>query len=365
MNDHDYMREAYTEALKAYDNGEYPVGAIVVRNGEILSQAANAENSDYDPTAHAEIRAIRQACKKLKTLKLEDCTLYTTLSPCPMCESTIIEVGIKKVVYGGESFKPIRDIKYSNKDLQRIGPILNDDCRGIFAKRLKEKGRYDILNNESSYSSVQAGAAISAVPSTDPLGDIEKPRNNQSLWLLTLVLAVCWALPVIGLILPAGRQESLWRLLVIATALIAVGVLGYCVIICLRKQWRLAELVMLYVVGCGLTVPAAIMVSSYKGGIAELQLAAQRYEDLVYGMDRQSVAALFKGSRISPAEFGTRDPEKLVDSVDNFTGGFGDIIIVYYREERVVGKCLYFWSEPRPSFPPVHPSSPLEGQICY
>ena len=166
MNDLDYLQEAYTEALKAYDNGEYPVGAVVVRNGEILSRAANAENSDYDPTAHAEIRAIRQACKKLKTLKLEDCTLFTTLSLCPMCESTIIEVGIKKVVFGGESFKWVRDIKYSNKDLELIGPILNDDCKGIFAKRLKEKGRMDFLN------------AILSSPSSMSSMDVPPERNR-------------------------------------------------------------------------------------------------------------------------------------------------------------------------------------------
>jgi tRNA(adenine34) deaminase len=150
MNDLDYMREAFAEALKAYENGEYPVGAVVVNNGEILSQAANAENSENDPTAHAEIQAIRKACKKLRKLKLNDCTLYTTLYPCPMCERTIIEVGIKKVVYGGETFKWIRDIKYSKKELELTGPILNEECREIFAKRLKEKGRNDILNYENS-----------------------------------------------------------------------------------------------------------------------------------------------------------------------------------------------------------------------
>ena len=150
MNDLDYMREAYAQALKAYDNGEYPVGAVIVKNGEILSRGANAENSDYDPTSHAEIKAVRQACKKIKKIKLEDCTLYTTLYPCPMCESTIIEVGIKKVVFGGESFKWVRDIKYSNKELELIGPILNNECREIFAKRLKEKGRNDILDYERS-----------------------------------------------------------------------------------------------------------------------------------------------------------------------------------------------------------------------
>lgn len=73
---------------------------------------------------------------------------------------------------------------------------------------------------------------------------MEKPRENPSLWLLALALALSWALPIIGLFLPAGRQESLWRLLVIATALIAFGVLAYCVFVCLQKLWRRAVLVL-------------------------------------------------------------------------------------------------------------------------
>ena len=194
---------------------------------------------------------------------------------------------------------------------------------------------------------------------------MEKPRENPSLWLLALALALSWALPIIGLFLPAGRQESLWRLLVIATALIAFGVLAYCVFVCLQKLWRRAVLVLLYVLGCGVAVSAATLVSTYKGGTAELHLAAQRYENVAYGMDRQSVASLFEGSRINPAEFGTRGPEELVDTVDNFSGGFGDVVIVYYREGRVVGKCLHFRNDPRPNFPPVHPSSPPEEQPCY
>ena len=120
-----------------------------------------------------------------------------------------------------------------------------------------------------------------------------------------------------------------------------------------------------YVLGCGVAVSAATLVSTYKGGTAELHLAAQRYENVAYGMDRQSVASLFEGSRINPAEFGTRGPEELVDTVDNFSGGFGDVVIVYYREGRVVGKCLHFRNDPRPNFPPVHPSSPPEEQPCY
>ena len=194
---------------------------------------------------------------------------------------------------------------------------------------------------------------------------LEKPRRNPSQWPLALALAVSWTLPLIGLFLPAGRQESLWHLLVVATVLIAFGVLVCCVFACVRKHWRRAVLVLLYFVGCVVAVSAATLVSTYKGGTSELHVAAQRYRSVVNGTDRQSVVALFEGSRVSPAEFGPRGPEEIVDAVDNFTGGFGDVIIVYYREGRTVGKCLHFLSDPRPNFLPVHPSPPLKGHPCY
>ena len=124
MNDVQFMQEALAEAMAAYENGEYPVGAIIVSGGEILSRGRNAEKTNFDPTAHAEIRAIRNACERLQKLKLEECTLYTTLYPCPMCESTIVEVGIRKVVYGARPFQWIREVKYGKATLEMIGPIL-------------------------------------------------------------------------------------------------------------------------------------------------------------------------------------------------------------------------------------------------
>ena len=150
MDDIDFIQEAYSEALVAYKNGENPIGALIVMDGKIISRASNAEISKNDPTAHAEIEAIRKACNQLNQLKLKDCVLYTTLYPCPMCEGAIIEVDIKKVIYGGETFKWIKEVRYSNKNLEYIGPILNEECRQLFAKKIKEKGGDEILKYESS-----------------------------------------------------------------------------------------------------------------------------------------------------------------------------------------------------------------------
>ena len=148
MTDSEYMRMAFAEALAAYEQGEYPVGALLVSDDEIVAKQRNRCNADTDPTAHAEILAIREGYKKLNGKSLSNCTLYTTLFPCPMCEKTIVEVGIRKVVYGATSFKWIREHKYIHLTPELIGPIMETECRDLFIKRLKENKRDDILSYE-------------------------------------------------------------------------------------------------------------------------------------------------------------------------------------------------------------------------
>lgn len=148
MTDHDFIREALTEARVAYDAGEYPVGALVVRGQEIISRGHNAQALLCDPTAHAEVLAIRAACKQLNQRKLPDCTLYTTLAPCPMCEGAAIEAEIRRVVFGGSLFSWIREVKFGRNAIDLVGPI-DEECRALFEKRLREKGRYEVLNRES------------------------------------------------------------------------------------------------------------------------------------------------------------------------------------------------------------------------
>ena len=149
MKDSEYMKIAFTEALAAFDLGEYPVGAVLVLRDQVISKQRNRCNLDTDPTAHAEILAIREGYKKLNGKSLSECTLYTTLFPCPMCEKTIVEVGIRKVVYGAISFKWIREYKYINLVPTVIGPIMEPECRDLFIRRLKENKRDDILSYEN------------------------------------------------------------------------------------------------------------------------------------------------------------------------------------------------------------------------
>ncbi len=94
------MRLALSLAREAMDRGEVPVGAVVVRNGLVLSQAYNLRESSHDPTAHAERLALTLAGQALRTWRLEGCSLYVTLEPCPMCAGAIVQSRIAEVIYG-------------------------------------------------------------------------------------------------------------------------------------------------------------------------------------------------------------------------------------------------------------------------
>jgi tRNA(adenine34) deaminase len=95
-----WMDSALSEARAAADAGEVPVGAVIVRGGELVSRASNRTIRDQDPTAHAESLAIRDAAAKLESWRLEGCTLYVTLEPCAMCAGAIVLARVDRVVFG-------------------------------------------------------------------------------------------------------------------------------------------------------------------------------------------------------------------------------------------------------------------------
>ncbi|MBO4360038.1 MAG: nucleoside deaminase [Eubacteriaceae bacterium] len=97
---YDHMREALRKAAEAGSAGEIPVGAVIVKNGEVVCGAANECEQRLDPTAHAEMLAIREACRILGTKTLQGCELYVTLEPCPMCAGAAAAAGISKLVFG-------------------------------------------------------------------------------------------------------------------------------------------------------------------------------------------------------------------------------------------------------------------------
>ncbi len=100
-----FMQVALEEARAASEVGEVPIGAILVHEGKILSRSGNRTIRDCDPSAHAEIVAIREAARLLKNYRLADTTLYVTIEPCSMCAGAIIQARIPRLVYGADDLK--------------------------------------------------------------------------------------------------------------------------------------------------------------------------------------------------------------------------------------------------------------------
>lgn len=100
-----FMDAALDEAQRAGERGEVPVGAVIVCEEEIVARAGNRTLEQKDPTAHAEILAIRQACENLGNERLEHCDLYVTLEPCPMCAAAISYARIRRLYYGADDMK--------------------------------------------------------------------------------------------------------------------------------------------------------------------------------------------------------------------------------------------------------------------
>ena len=105
MEDLIYMDEALKLAKEAFDDGEVPVGCVIVRDGQIVGRGRNRRETDKTALGHAEIEAINDACKTLGGWRLWQCTLYVTLEPCPMCAGAIINARIPRVVFGASDDK--------------------------------------------------------------------------------------------------------------------------------------------------------------------------------------------------------------------------------------------------------------------
>ena len=105
VSDEFWMEEALRAARRALEAGDVPVGAVVVHAGEIVGRAWNRNISDSDPTAHAEIIALRQAGSKLGNHRLGDCELFATIEPCPMCAGALVHARIKRLIYGADDPK--------------------------------------------------------------------------------------------------------------------------------------------------------------------------------------------------------------------------------------------------------------------
>ena len=148
LHPHDiWMKRALDQAVAAYDQGEVPVGAVIVHNGRIIAEACNQRETLNDPTAHAEVIAITQAAQSLQSWRLIDCTLYVTLEPCPMCAGAIVQSRIPFVVYGTADpkggacdtlFNITSDIRL-NHQAAVLGGVMMEDCKALLQQFFREQ----------------------------------------------------------------------------------------------------------------------------------------------------------------------------------------------------------------------------------
>ncbi|HEX6005757.1 MAG TPA: nucleoside deaminase [Burkholderiales bacterium] len=145
------MKRALEQARETGERGNRPVASIIVRDGAIIGEGRNTILSDFDPSAHAEIAAIRQACGKLKTVDLSGSTLYSTLEPCPMCFWAMQEAKVGRLVLGGryagigrtdmgrytvESF-----LEFTGRSLEVVTGVLASECEAVRLEWMKRNAR--------------------------------------------------------------------------------------------------------------------------------------------------------------------------------------------------------------------------------
>ena len=147
--ENEYMKKAIALAMECEKDGEVPVGAVVVKDGEIIAEGRNRRETEKNALCHAEIEAINNACKKLGGWRLFGCDLYVTLEPCPMCAGAIINSRIKTVYFGAYdnkagSFGSVADfnrIPYNHKP-EIIAGVMEEECSKLltdFFRKLRDK----------------------------------------------------------------------------------------------------------------------------------------------------------------------------------------------------------------------------------
>ncbi|HEY9720916.1 MAG TPA: tRNA adenosine(34) deaminase TadA, partial [Oscillatoriaceae cyanobacterium] len=140
-------RLALAQAEVALAAGDVPVGALVVCDGEIVAQGHNTREARLDPTGHAELNVLRQAAAALGRWRLNGCTLYVTLEPCPMCAAAIAQARIERVVYGaldpkqgaaGTVFNLVDDSRLNHR-VEAIAGVLESDCAALLTRFFRER----------------------------------------------------------------------------------------------------------------------------------------------------------------------------------------------------------------------------------
>ena len=144
--DEAFMKEAVRQAKKAAAIGDVPIGCVIVKEGRIISRGYNRRNADKTVLSHAEITAIKRACKKEGDWRLEDCTMYVTLEPCPMCAGAIVQARIPRVVIGCMNPKAgcagsVLDMLHEegfNHQVQTDINVCREECSGMLSQFFKD-----------------------------------------------------------------------------------------------------------------------------------------------------------------------------------------------------------------------------------
>jgi tRNA(adenine34) deaminase len=147
LTDIDFMNIALQEAVVGYKQNEVPIGAVLVQEGQILAKAHNAPIASNDPSAHAEMLAIRKACEKTGNYRLTGASLYVTLEPCLMCAGAILQARLARVIFGARDLKAGAVVSlYSILNDNRLNHqadvsegILQEECGEILSRFFKEK----------------------------------------------------------------------------------------------------------------------------------------------------------------------------------------------------------------------------------
>jgi tRNA(adenine34) deaminase len=147
MNDEFFMREALSLARSAECLGEVPVGAVVVRDGTIVGRGFNSPIGESDPTAHAEIAALRDAARNLENYRLPGCELFVTLEPCAMCAGAILHSRIARVIYGARDPKTgvhgsvvdLFAVDRLNHQTEIVGGVLAEECSQLLSSFFAER----------------------------------------------------------------------------------------------------------------------------------------------------------------------------------------------------------------------------------
>jgi tRNA(adenine34) deaminase len=142
VSDEHFMELALAEATKAATHGDVPIGAVVIQDSHVLAAAGNERELRQDPTAHAEVLALRAAAETVGTWRLEGTTMFVTLEPCPMCAGALVLARVKRLVYGPQD--PRAGAAYSlynivqdprlNHEVQITPDILVDECRAVLRR---------------------------------------------------------------------------------------------------------------------------------------------------------------------------------------------------------------------------------------